>query len=223
MVKSIKEIVYPVFLQCCQYATDVFWENTFEDLAYGKAPHGSYISKDFLCCSYKKKTFSYKIENEDPKQLHDDVYDLLVNRLGMLSQREKAKKKIEFNNAQDKMREERKDWKTIQKKPKIRDLIIEQYVVRMKQKHNLSLKQMRYLLSIIFLAMMFKVITTKDIDYSDGILHNIKGIDFEKESIILGIDVYNLEVSFAPQIVLNKQLMSDSWEKYMKSLSKLVK
>jgi hypothetical protein len=62
-----REIVYPVFLECCQYADDIFWENVFEDLAYGKPPYGTYISKGFLCCSFKNKEFSYKIERKDCK------------------------------------------------------------------------------------------------------------------------------------------------------------
>ena len=43
-----KEIVYPIFLECFQYITDKFWLNIFEDLAYGKAPYGTYISKGSL-------------------------------------------------------------------------------------------------------------------------------------------------------------------------------
>jgi hypothetical protein len=46
-----REIAYPVFLEACQYTEDAYWENIFEELAYGKAPYGTYISKDFLCCS----------------------------------------------------------------------------------------------------------------------------------------------------------------------------
>ena len=62
-----KEIIYPIFLECCQYTTDIFWENVFEDLSYGKTPYGTYITKDFLCCNYKEKEFSYKIEKNNQK------------------------------------------------------------------------------------------------------------------------------------------------------------
>ena len=74
-----KEIIYPVFLECCQFTIDSFWENIFEDLAYGKTPYGTYINKDFLCCSYKDKEFSYKIERKDSEKLYKDIYNLLVN------------------------------------------------------------------------------------------------------------------------------------------------
>ena len=92
----------------------------------------------------------------------------------------------------------------------------------MKNKYSLSIAQSRYLLSIIFVAMIFKVISNKDIEYENGIIHNIKGIDFIKRQIIVEKDLYNLEVSFAPDIVLDKNLMSDSWEKYLKDLKRTV-
>ena len=88
-----KEIVYPIFIECCKHATDIFWENIFEDLAYGKTPYGTYISKDFLSCKYKKKEFSYKIERKLPELIYSEVYDLLSNKLGLLSNYEKIKKK----------------------------------------------------------------------------------------------------------------------------------
>ena len=72
-----KEILYPVFLECLQFTNDFFWENIFEDLAYGKTPYGTYINKDFLCCNYKDKEFSYKIEKKEPELLYNDILFLL--------------------------------------------------------------------------------------------------------------------------------------------------
>ena len=39
----------------------------FEDLAYGKTPYGAYFNKDFLCCSFKGKEFSYKLDFKKSK------------------------------------------------------------------------------------------------------------------------------------------------------------
>ena len=79
-----RDIIYPVFLECCKYANDSFWENIFEDLAYGKTPYGTYINKNFLCCSYKNKEFSYKIERKDSYQLYNDIYNLLTNLISLV-------------------------------------------------------------------------------------------------------------------------------------------
>jgi hypothetical protein len=214
-----KEILYPVFLECCQYAEDIFWENIFEDLAYGKAPYGTYISKDFLCCGYKKKEFSYKIEKKSPESIYTDVYALLTKRLGLLSQREKVRKKKIFSDLEDSIKDTRKKWVDIKKK-NMRELLIELYVTRMKIKHTLSIKQAKYLISIILIAMVFKVITSSNIDYNNGRINSIDGIDFAKKQVVITRDFYSFETSFAPHIVLDKKVMADNWEKFLENLRK---
>ena len=215
-----KEILFPIFLECCQYADDTFWENIFEDLAYGKAPYGTYISKEFLCCGYKKKEFSYKIEKKPAEMIYQEVYSLLTKRLGLLSYREKVKKKKIFTDLEDSIKDTRKKWVDIKKK-NMKELLIELYVTRMKNKHQLSIKQAKYLISIILLAMVFKVITSANINYSDGRIISIDGIDFSKKQVIIKKNLYSLEVNFSPHIVLDKKVMSDNWEKFLENLRKI--
>ena len=217
-----KEIIYPIFLECCQYTPDTFWETIFEDLAYGITPYGTYISKDFLCCSYKNKEFSYKIEKkESSEKLYEEVYELLANKLGLLSQREKVRKRLDFQSIEESIKESRQTWASIRKK-NVKDLLIEKYVIEMKKQHSLTVKQARYLMSVIFIAMMFKVITAKDIIYENGKIEKIEGIAFEKKQIILERNIYGTDSStFAPQITIDKKIMSDSWEKYLKEFRKL--
>lgn len=215
-----REIAYPVFLEACQYTEDAYWENIFEELAYGKAPYGTYISKDFLCCSYKRKEFSYKLEKKDAKTVFEDIYSLLTNKLGLLSQRERLDKRKAFSEYEDTIKDSRQTWTDIKKK-NIKELLIELYVVRMKKKHSLSLKQSRHLLSIITVALCFKVLTGDDICYKDGQIASIEGIDFLNKQVVIKRDLYSLETSFAPNIMLDKKLMADSWDKYLKDLRKL--
>ena len=214
-----REIQWPYFLECTQFCDDIFWENIFEELAYGKSPYGTYISKDFLCCSYKKKEFSYKIEKKDPEIIYKEVYALLTKKLGLLSHREKVKKKKVFTDLEDSIKDTRKKWSDIKKK-NMKELLIELYVTRMKNKHMLSIKQSKYLISIILIAMVFKVITANNIDYSDGRINSIEGIDFVKKQIIIKHDLYSMEVNFAPHIFIDKKVMADNWEKFLENLRK---
>lgn len=214
-----KEIIYPVFLECCEFAHDSFWENIFDDLSYGKTPYGTYITKNFLCCSYKNKEFSYKIERKDPQVLYNEIYKLLTVKLGILSRKEKVKKRADFHKTESRIKEFRQEWGNIRKK-NIKDLLVERYVIDMKNKYSLTLKQTKYLLSIIFIAIVFKVITSKDIDYSDGKIQNIEGIEFSNKKIILKRDIYNIEVAFSPETVADKKIMSENWDKYLNSLRK---
>jgi hypothetical protein len=215
-----KDIIYPIFLECSEFIEDRFWENIFEDLAYGKCPYGTYINKNFFCCNFKDKEFSYKIEKKDPKKLYYDIYELLNIKLGLMSQQDKIKKKIDFHNIEEEIKEGRKNWSKIRKK-NIKDLLIENYVIEMKNKYSLTLKQVKRLLSIIFIGMVFKIINTKDIIYEDGVIKKIEGIDFKKKEIILLKDIYDIELSETNIIIEDKNLMSNNWNKYIESLKKI--
>jgi hypothetical protein len=216
-----KEIIYPVFLECCQFADDVFWEGIFEELAYGKSPYGTYISKGFLCCSYKNKEFSYKIERKDPKILYDDIYKLLTEKLGILSYKEKARKKLDFHELEKNIKQSRQEWASIRRK-NIKDIMYEKYVIDMKRKHGLSIKQCKYLLSIILLSIMFKTITSKDIVYKDDKIQSIAGLEFDEGKVILK---RSLCIPGSENIIETPDLddsgvknMSENWERYLKML-----
>jgi len=211
-------IIYPIFLESSKFTTDIFWENIFIDLSYGKTPYGSYISKNFLCCNYINKEFSYKIERKCPELLYKEVYSLLLNKLGILSQKEKIKKRIDFNKIEQELKESRKKWINIRKK-NIKDLLIEKYVIEKKRMYNLSIEQSKKLLSLITNAIIFKNIKSSDIDYYNDQIHNIKNINFENKKIILSKKFNEINQNLLPEIIIeDKKLMKDNWDKYIKNI-----
>lgn len=137
-----------------------------------------------------------------------------------MSPREKVKKRKDFKDIGDTMKEARQNWADIRKK-NTKELLIELYVTRMKKKHRLTIQQARYLLSAIFIGMVFKVITAKDIDFNEGKIDRIDGIDFKNHKIIVTRDLYQVEASFSPQIVIDKALMAENWNKYLKDLKRI--
>lgn len=217
-----KEIIYPIFLECCQYTEDSFWLNIFEDLAYGQAPYGTYISKEFLCCNYKDKEFSYKIDKKNAQKLYKDLYDILTNKLGLLSNNDKKQKKINFDILQEELKYSREKWSNIRKK-NIKDLLIENYCIEMKKQNSLDIKQTRFLFYLIFIAIIFKVINVKDIDYSDGCIHNIEGITIKNKKIILERDLFlNTASNHRKVVIIENKFMSDNWPKYIANLKKQI-
>ena len=167
----VKKLVYPFFLDCCQYTDNVFWQNIFFNLAFGIPPLETYISQDFLCCSLNQKEFIYEIEKKDSKIIYNEVYSLLKNHLGIFSHQDKVGKINDIKN-----------WKDIKTK-KMKELLIELYVSKMKTKYSLSIKQACSLLSTILIAMALKLITVNDIDYSNGCINKINGINFSNKQV----------------------------------------
>ena len=63
----------------------------------------------------------------------------------------------------------------------------------MKNKYNLNVSQSRKLISTIFIGLIFKVFSVKDINYDDGVIKSIDGITFEDNKVILERDIYDIE------------------------------
>lgn len=175
-------------LECGQYAEDEFWERIFEELAYGKAPFGSYINKGFLCCGFRNKEFTYKLERKDPKLLYTELYELLTNKLGLLSNKQKLEKRKKYR--EDETSEIPQDWSSIRRK-NIKDIMYQNFVLDMKKKYSLDMKQTKILLAMLTLALLIKSIGPKDIIYEEERIQEIQGIEFEKGSFTFSRPVYS--------------------------------
>jgi len=214
-----KDILYPWFLECCSETNDKFWKNIFEDLAYGIAPCGTYIYKNFLCFKTKNNdliTHKLERENKSNTQIFNIIYNSLKNDLGLLSNFDNNKKKMEIKNIQQINKQKRENWNTIRKN-NIKNNLLEQYVIDIKNKYKLSLKKTKRLLSVIFINLMFKNITAQDIIICNGKIQNIKGFvfihkDFKFNNFSHNIPIINNDV--------HKEKISLQWDKYIKEIYK---
>jgi len=219
MVKD--ELVYPIFLQCCKYTDDTFWKYILEDFAYGKSPYGTHINKNFLCCNYKGKEFSYKIDpTKDSKVLYDEIYKILFEKFGLLSTKDKQKRREIFDKNQQLMEEQQKsNWNSIKKKS-VKNIIVENFVIDKKREYNLSFSQIRKLLSIIIVGIIFKTIKASDIEYNDSKITNIEDINFSYKNIDIKKNIYDFQYISTPQIIIEKKEMKDQWDKFLINLKK---
>lgn len=208
-----KELIYPFFINCSLLTNDKFWKSVFEDLAYGIAPYGAFINKGFIMCNYKDKEFVYKICKKDPTELYDDIYNIFSTKLNIISSEEISNKKRNI----EKIQEDITDWTNIKKK-NLKDIMIENWAINMKNKYNLTTKVTRSLISVIFLALIFKSISSKDIILKNGNIEHINGISFENGKFHLEKDLYRMQSYFSPDIITEKLCMSDEWDKYLSSL-----
>jgi len=215
-------IEYPQFLKCVQHTDDVFWQNIFTDLAYGKTPYGIYIAKnDFLCCSFKNREFNYKIENKSGEVLYKEIFKLFSTKMNILSNVQKLEMKDKFKILQ-KNNILNSDWASIKKK-NLKDYSIEKYVIEMKNKHSLNIKQTKRLFSIITICAIFKIINTENINYEDGNIQSIDCINFENGKVLFDENLFINNISKNPEIVLdNKVYMYDNWNKYIESILKKI-
>jgi len=213
------ELQYPVFLNASQYATDTFWKYIFEDLAYGRTPYGTYITKDFICCNYKGKEFSYKIDiTKSGEQLYNELYNILFNKFGLLSIEDKQILRTKFEKKRDSIPLSNLTWASIKKK-NIKQLMIEKFVIFIKKKYGLSTLDTKKLLSYIITGLIFKTISNDDVDFQLGKIISINGFTFTKGKYTIPSTLFDFDTN-TPSIVCSKKKLADIWEKYLVNFKK---
>jgi len=216
-------ILHPVFLQCCRLTVDKFWENIFEDLAYGITPYGSYINNDAVSCKTKTGTVSsVMIDKDKIQETHDNIYEMFSNTLNILSPAERLQTQNVFRKIEEDSKTTRFQWVDIKKK-NIKDILIDIFVVDMKALHDISIQQSRYLRSMIHTAMLFKAIDGTNINMDNGKITSIDGIYFKNHKLELDLDLYTSDLNEPiNQNDTTIKSMSDMWDKYLSHLLKKI-
>ena len=168
-----REITHPIFLKMASEMDDTFWKYIYEDLSYGKCPYGIYLQNEYICSFLKDKEFSYKID-ETSQNILSDIHNLLKNKAGILSEKEKIKKKEEFfTNKINKLNN----------KKYLRENLIQSFVLKMSEKFDINIEISKKIINFLFVGFMLKVISLKDITFQNDQIENIKGIEFQNKKI----------------------------------------
>ncbi len=177
----------------------------FEDLAYGLGPYGVYFTKGFMCCGFKGKEFSYKL---DPYKATNEIYtqvrSLLQNKLGIRSHDDMILQRKTFEETErDFFLYSCDDWSEIRKK-EIRDLLLKKFVISKSKKEEWARSRTKKFLSALMLALQLKVITHVDIEIKGGEILSIQNLDLLSK----GIRTWEFEWSYRTESVIKKYLMS---------------
>lgn len=205
-------LLYPWIIECCKFTTDVFWKTIFEDIAYGIVPYPAYISKDIIQCNYKNRDFSYKIKKKDAQIIFTEILEIFKTKLNLISYNELLEKKNNLSILTKSTILD--DWTSIKKKY-IKEVYIQNFAILMKNKYFLSQKQAKYIFNIILLAFIYKIISADDITLENGSIQKIKGVSFENGEVIIDFNIYDGNVNILPEIINDKKLMSDEWNKFL--------
>lgn len=187
-----RDVIYPIFLKCLPFVeNDLFWKETFEELSYGISYQGSYISKGFLCSNVKGKEFVYKFINKEPEKICTDVIKLLKEKLNIMSKNDRKALIDEFEEVERNLKNlKNMEWSEIKKKS-LKDILFQNYLIKIKNKYDLRDSQVKKLYNAINLGMMLKSLKNSDIVYYDGEIHDIKGIKFSKGRYNIDMDIYS--------------------------------
>jgi hypothetical protein len=155
-----RDIVYPVFLQASQHATDDYWKFLIQELAYKSLPYGVYLDQRVsqLCSTTKTTRVTCSFAGVSSAVLHERLLEFF-RALGMRSSREYVEQHAELRHLYT---NQYPDWVSIKKKY-VKELLLYNYVIALRAKYNLTHHQVKLLLSNIMLWFQFKLLNKFDV------------------------------------------------------------
>lgn len=184
-------IIYPRFNDCQNFTFDEYWKNIFVNCACNKFPRGIRYdhNKNILYvreASNNGVSSSIKLPNSS-EELFRLMMIIFKDNLSLRSSQDIEKQNEELINIERAQKENLDcEWKKI--KPRaVKDQLIMNYVVELKETFNLTLKETKKLLSLIEVGFQFKQLDSGDVEYSSKKIKNIQGLEYDETTKEFGI------------------------------------
>lgn len=177
-----KIVQYPIFLECVNYIDDEYWIDLYNDFAVGKFPKGIYISNNTLYIGSKWKNGGYNLLDKDPEIIANEVHDFIIQNTAIYSAQDINKRNQ--GRKEEKKQIEVERFNQIKKKNE-KEMLIVNYVLKMKNKLKLSWSETKDLFNIIKIGFITRQITSNDVNIKvkNGIVEikKISGIELKTE------------------------------------------
>ena len=197
-----REVIHPIFLECKEQVENGFWKTLFEELAYGKYPKQFYITSQQVIQSSVRDAFQYSFSNKPVDMIIKDVQELLTIHTNIISNEDLDVKKLENEKYK---KESWNQWKDVKKKY-IRDMLLMEYCIYIKQQLELSVSAMQQVYQTI--SNLLANGQLYDVVLKNNKIESIKGIEIAipEQSIRISFDpIYSKEecVIECPDLISN--------------------
>lgn len=207
----MSNILYPYILECCLHTKDPIWIDLFIKLSRGICPRGSHIENNMIRVG---KNVVYELVRKDSFVLYTDLIKLFK-----VHSTDDFKAYIDvcekYEDCIVRIKEQNKDQKILKKK-KNKFIHVENYILSLQQKYNLSRLQVKTILSKIQIAFMMKIITNKDIEFKNGRIISIRGVAENTGNIQIKKGTIKYSAKKKSNAQPNRINMMEKWEKYWK-------
>jgi len=180
-------LIYPIFAECKDYTLDPFWKDIFFKCACNRFPKNlrydnknRVISIKMQCAGGRSKSEVMDI-SDDPIQLFQTMMFIFRDKLGLRSSRDLQTQVLEMEDIKEKNKIDLDcEWKKL--KPRtLKDELIMNYVMKLVKENNLNSLESKSLLTTIYLGFQYKKLTADHIDYKNGVINNIIGLEVDAD------------------------------------------
>ena len=173
--KNNKKIIYPVFLECANITTDIFWEKKFNLWATGKLP--KYFNFYDNCIYFTKGNTTPKCELTNDNNLNTKLCIDFFKTYGCIfSIQDEKDEKYEPDETYILSEEEvkPKNWASLSKKQQ--DFLLRNYVTELTKLMKLNISESNKLLQTIRLSVSDKIFNKNNIIIENNNITEIKGL-----------------------------------------------
>ena len=180
-------LIYPIFAECKDYTFDPFWQDIFLKCACNRFPKNlrynnknSTINIKVPCAGGRSKTEVISI-SEEPVELFQTMMEIFREKLGLRSTRDMHIQALELEDIKNQIKVDLNcEWKKL--KPRsLKDELIMNYVMRLTKENDLDPKESKTILTTIYLGFQYKKLTAEHVDYENGVINNIIGLEMDPE------------------------------------------
>lgn len=192
-----------MLLECINYVESFVWKNILENLAYGQPPANFYMHHNSVCyldSKMKKKSFlllqsggagESDLSEKNVRKFTDDLITFFRCKIPYscadMTVADTEEKILIFD---DKCVVE--SSATGMRKKNIKEILIDLFVIKLRETCNLSVGQAKYLKSVILLSIIFKVSKISDYVIKNDRIESIKYITISPDKKIC-VNLQSLE------------------------------
>jgi hypothetical protein len=203
---------FPKMVEASLRQKSIFWAKVFENLAFGKAPQGCFItSSSFLVCKLKGSSFSYFLGGEKGvEEQIKDIVNIFTKKLNYMSIQDRMTKLNSFIEIKEKIKKKylENKWGDFKKK-KHKDQLVASYVIRL-TKSGSGLSEKQLLQSIIYMGLIFKKLSPTDVNVENCEIKSIPSLCKHKSSWVLK-DLQSQKKTMIRTLPKKKRTLSSMW------------
>lgn len=211
MKRFKKNVIFPIFIKCAEICKDDFWKQLFEDMGYGKHPKNIFISDMTINIGKNKPAFSFV--NLTEQEIVTNLIPFLQNHTSLYSCSDLKKRKLLIQQLKiEKEYINNIKWHQIRKTTH-KKIFLLNFVDAKRAEFNLSWDKAINLYNLL-LAEIFKQGMSKKIEYQNGSIISIEGLEFIDGNFIIEKE------DESKNKVSKTQKKFTKWENYIKAYLK---
>lgn len=183
------KVLYEYILNCKEYTEDPYWKEIIFSCSCNKFPRGMtynntkktlYVRSDVS--STKQRTTLLTLSNTNTKMCFETLMYAFKDLLNLRSEDDIKSSRVDIEQARKNNEIDLDcEWKKL--KPRsVKNHILMNFAMEQAKSRNLNLRDAKILSHLIQLGIQFKQIAADDVDYSDGVIKSIKGVEYNEEN-----------------------------------------